>query len=141
MPRVILGPERLPPAASAAWRHVGRVPSRGGLPEPWCAVALVHFSSPFHRSFCMYVCHYGCNMPHIFRDCNVFRKIFCPPAVPLWHAVWNGSHPSRTIPRMKTQARSGPRRLFEAPRKDRFKKTRMDRYFFCWLCQASMWQC
>ena len=52
----------------------------------------------------------------------------------------DGSHPSRTIPRMKTQARGGPRRLFEAPRKDRFKKKRMDNGF-CWLCQANMWQC
>jgi hypothetical protein len=53
VPRVILGPERMPPAASASWRHVGRVPSRGGLPEPWCAVSLVLFSSPFHHSFFM----------------------------------------------------------------------------------------
>jgi hypothetical protein len=35
----------------------------------------------------------------------------------------DGSHPSRTIPRMKTQPRIGPRRLFEERRKDRFKKS------------------
>jgi hypothetical protein len=29
------------------------VPSCGGLPKPWCAVALFLFTSPIHRSFCM----------------------------------------------------------------------------------------
>ena len=128
MPRVILGPRRMPPAASCSWRQeagriVGRVPSRGGPAESWRAVALFPFSSPFHRSFCMSVYQSSCNMHHIFRDCNVFRKIFLPPQHFRCAMRLDGSHPSRTIPRMKTQPRIGPRRLFEERRKDRFKKS------------------
>jgi hypothetical protein len=102
MPRVILGPRRMPPAASGSWRHpaIGRVPSRGGLPESSCAAALFPFSSPLSSLILnVYLPFYVYDNSHI--------KIL--------------QHISQNI--LTRKQFLGTRRLFEERRKDRSKKS------------------
>jgi hypothetical protein len=87
-PRDILGPRPMPPAASCSWRQeagriVGRVPSRGDLPESWPAVDLFPFSSLILYVYCTFCVYYN---SHIKRLQHISQNIFDPPTVPLWHA-------------------------------------------------------
>jgi hypothetical protein len=68
--------------------RVGRVPSRGGLPESWCAVAHFPFSSPLSSlRLYVYLPFYMQYDTHIKRLQHNSQNILTRKPFPLWSCV------------------------------------------------------